>query len=156
MTQRLRARLRDGPDRPDEAARSDPGELDATSPAAGADEGGGRNLEFEKAATLRDRIKQLRSRELGWPGAGASGGRLEMVEGRASSRSRSTSACSARPAARVVTPPFYYRDIVEQFDAIGIGSLTVVLLTGTSPGWCWRCNRASRSISSAPRRWSAG
>src|ERR671918_1924885 len=34
----------------------------------------------------------------------------------------------------LVTPPFYYRDIVEQFDAIGIGSLTVVLLTGTFTG----------------------
>ena len=27
------------------------------------------NLEFEKAATLRDRIKQLRSRELGLAGS---------------------------------------------------------------------------------------
>jgi phospholipid/cholesterol/gamma-HCH transport system permease protein len=34
----------------------------------------------------------------------------------------------------VVTRPFYYRDIVQQFDAIGIGSLTVVLLTGTFTG----------------------
>lgn len=34
----------------------------------------------------------------------------------------------------VVTPPFYYRDVVFQFDAIGIGSLTVVLLTGTFTG----------------------
>ncbi len=30
--------------------------------------------------------------------------------------------------------PIYWRDIVEQFDAIGIGSLTVVLLTGTFTG----------------------
>ena len=34
----------------------------------------------------------------------------------------------------LVTPPFYFRDIVEQFEAIGIGSLTVVLLTGTFTG----------------------
>ena len=34
----------------------------------------------------------------------------------------------------VITPPFYYRDVVMQFDAIGIGSLTVVLLTGTFTG----------------------
>ncbi len=33
-----------------------------------------------------------------------------------------------------VTPPIYYRDIVEQFDAIGIGSLTVVLLAGLFTG----------------------
>lgn len=34
----------------------------------------------------------------------------------------------------LVTPPFYFRDIVEQFEAIGIGSMTVVLLTGTFTG----------------------
>ena len=34
----------------------------------------------------------------------------------------------------VVTPPFYRHDIVEQFDAIGVGSLTVVLLTGFFTG----------------------
>jgi phospholipid/cholesterol/gamma-HCH transport system permease protein len=32
------------------------------------------------------------------------------------------------------TPPFYRHDIVEQFDAIGVGSLTVVLLTGFFTG----------------------
>ena len=30
--------------------------------------------------------------------------------------------------------PFYFRDIVEQFEAIGVGSLTVVLLTGFFTG----------------------
>src|SRR5204862_7432196 len=30
--------------------------------------------------------------------------------------------------------PFYFHDVVEQFDAIGIGSLTVVLLTGFFTG----------------------
>ena len=30
--------------------------------------------------------------------------------------------------------PFYYRDVVEQFDAIGLGSLTVVILTGMFTG----------------------
>jgi phospholipid/cholesterol/gamma-HCH transport system permease protein len=33
-----------------------------------------------------------------------------------------------------VTRPFYYRDIVEQFEIIGVGSLTVVLLTGMFTG----------------------
>ena len=37
-------------------------------------------------------------------------------------------------ARAVVTPPVYYRDIVEQFDSIGIGSLTVVLLAGLFTG----------------------
>jgi len=32
------------------------------------------------------------------------------------------------------TRPFYVRDIVEQFEAIGVGSLTVVLLTGMFTG----------------------
>jgi phospholipid/cholesterol/gamma-HCH transport system permease protein len=34
----------------------------------------------------------------------------------------------------LVTRPFYYRDVIEQFDAIGVGSLTVVLLTGMFTG----------------------
>jgi phospholipid/cholesterol/gamma-HCH transport system permease protein len=34
----------------------------------------------------------------------------------------------------VFTRPFYFRDTVEQFEAIGIGSLTVVLLTGFFTG----------------------
>src|SRR5436190_16459706 len=34
----------------------------------------------------------------------------------------------------VFTPPHYRHDIVEQFDLIGVGSLTVVLLTGFFTG----------------------
>lgn len=34
----------------------------------------------------------------------------------------------------IVTPPYYRHDIVEQFDAIGVKSLTVVLLTGFFTG----------------------
>ena len=33
-----------------------------------------------------------------------------------------------------VTRPFYLRDVIEQFDAIGLGSLTVVILTGMFTG----------------------
>jgi phospholipid/cholesterol/gamma-HCH transport system permease protein len=33
-----------------------------------------------------------------------------------------------------VTRPFYFRDVIEQFEQIGIGSLTVVLLTGFFTG----------------------
>ena len=40
----------------------------------------------------------------------------------------------ARTARAAVTPPIYYRDIIEQFDSIGIGSLTVVLLAGLFTG----------------------
>jgi phospholipid/cholesterol/gamma-HCH transport system permease protein len=34
----------------------------------------------------------------------------------------------------LVTRPFYFHDMVEQFDAIGVGSLMVVLLTGMFTG----------------------
>lgn len=34
----------------------------------------------------------------------------------------------------LISRPFYYRDIVQQFDAIGIGSMTVVVLTGLFTG----------------------
>jgi phospholipid/cholesterol/gamma-HCH transport system permease protein len=34
----------------------------------------------------------------------------------------------------IFTPPFYFRDVVEQFESIGIGSLTVVLLAGFFTG----------------------
>jgi hypothetical protein len=33
-----------------------------------------------------------------------------------------------------VTRPFYFRDLIEQLDAIGLGSLTVVILTGMFTG----------------------
>jgi len=39
-----------------------------------------------------------------------------------------------RVARSVATPPIYYRDIIQQFDSIGIGSLTVVLLAGLFTG----------------------
>jgi phospholipid/cholesterol/gamma-HCH transport system permease protein len=39
-----------------------------------------------------------------------------------------------RIARGLTSRPIYFRDIVEQFESIGIGSLTVVLLTGTFTG----------------------
>ena len=39
-----------------------------------------------------------------------------------------------RAARSLVTRPFYYRDIIEQLNIIGIGSLTVVILTGLFTG----------------------
>ena len=39
-----------------------------------------------------------------------------------------------RRSAASSSRPFYFRDVVEQFEAIGIGSLTVVLLTGFFTG----------------------
>lgn len=40
----------------------------------------------------------------------------------------------AQTGRALVTRPYYPRDIVEQFDAIGVGSMTVVLLTGMFTG----------------------
>jgi phospholipid/cholesterol/gamma-HCH transport system permease protein len=40
----------------------------------------------------------------------------------------------AATARALFTRPYYYRDIVDQFMAIGMGSMTVVLLTGTFTG----------------------
>jgi phospholipid/cholesterol/gamma-HCH transport system permease protein len=37
-------------------------------------------------------------------------------------------------ARAVVTPPFYHRDVIEQFDIIGVGSVSVVILTGLFTG----------------------
>ncbi|HET9264982.1 MAG TPA: ABC transporter permease [Vicinamibacterales bacterium] len=34
----------------------------------------------------------------------------------------------------LVSRPYYYRDIIEQFEAIGVGSMTVVVLTGMFTG----------------------
>lgn len=39
-----------------------------------------------------------------------------------------------RTGRALVTRPFYYRDVIEQFDLIGVGSMTVVLLTGMFTG----------------------
>ena len=39
-----------------------------------------------------------------------------------------------RAGRALVTRPFYYRDIIEQLNIIGIGSLTVVVLTGLFTG----------------------
>ena len=90
------------------------------------------NLEFEKAASLRDRIKQLQEPRAGsGSGAGADvAPKLHgMDQGGRSSKCRSTSGSSASVGrAAWSRRPIYYRDIVEQFDSIGIGSLTVVLL----------------------------
>jgi len=41
---------------------------------------------------------------------------------------------TAKVTRATFTRPFYFRDIVEQFEAIGVGSLTVVLLTGMFTG----------------------
>jgi phospholipid/cholesterol/gamma-HCH transport system permease protein len=39
-----------------------------------------------------------------------------------------------RAGRSLVTPPLYYRDIIDQLNIIGIGSLTVVVLTGLFTG----------------------
>ena len=39
-----------------------------------------------------------------------------------------------RAGRATVTRPFYYRDIVQQLEIIGVGSMTVVVLTGLFTG----------------------
>ena len=91
------------------------------------------NLDFEKAAALRDDIKRLRNRRARAAAAGPEG--LTPRARRSSNDWLKKRALEVqeyvrlhrRVAARAcVTPPFYRHDIVEQFDAIGVGSLTVV------------------------------
>jgi hypothetical protein len=99
--------------------------------AAAADEGGGRQPRVRKAAALRDRIKQLRSRDLGLAGSRADGMNLFVDWLKAALLEVQEYLVMVGKAARAtVTRPFYFRDVVEQFDAIGVGSMTVVLLTG--------------------------
>ena len=91
------------------------------------------NLEFEKAAQLRDRIKQLRSRELGLAGSRSLIVAIppgELAQGGAARSAGYVRMLGQVRRAGCVSRPFYYRDVIEQFDVIGIGSLTVVLLTG--------------------------
>ena len=93
------------------------------------------NLEFEKAAGLRDRIKQLRSRELGLVEGGAvvASGVIDFTKA-ALLEVQEYVGMIKQVLRGLVTPPFYFRDIVEQFESIGVGSLTVVLLTGMFTG----------------------
>ena len=98
------------------------------------------NLDFEKAASLRDQIRALRTRDLGLGPAHAAMNETAKPSGRSKwsrrrcSRCRSTSACASPRSAATFSRPFYFRDLVEQIDVIGLGSLTVVLLTGFFTG----------------------
>ena len=91
------------------------------------------NLDFERAASLRDALKTLRSRELG-PDRPAGGPVSRVLDAARAAGSRAALLevqeyvrLQARDdPRRIFTRPFYFRDVVEQFDAIGIGSLTVV------------------------------
>jgi len=97
------------------------------------------NLDFEKAAALRDDIKRLRNPELGL--ARPRGGRDRRVRALIESWLKKA-ALEVQEYVRldlatfyaVFTKPRYTHDIVEQFDLIGVGSLTVVLLTGLFTG----------------------
>jgi phospholipid/cholesterol/gamma-HCH transport system permease protein len=72
---------------------------------------------------------------LAWPGAGAdvTGRFIEWLKS-ALLEVQEYVLMVGKVARGLVTRPFYFRDVVEQFDAIGIGSLTVVILTGMFTG----------------------
>jgi len=72
---------------------------------------------------------------LAWPGAGADvTGRIEEWVKAALLEVQEYVLMIGKFLRGLVTPPFYYRDVVEQFNAIGVGSLTVVILTGMFTG----------------------
>jgi len=72
---------------------------------------------------------------LAWPGAGADvTGRVVEWFKSALLEVQEYVVMIGKVARGLVTRPFYYRDVIEQFDAIGVGSLTVVLLTGMFTG----------------------
>ena len=58
----------------------------------------------------------------------------ERVKGGAARGAGVRHAAAGRSLRALFTRPYYWRDIVEQFDAIGVGSLVVVLLTGLFTG----------------------
>ncbi len=103
------------------------------------------NLDFEKAASLRDDIKRLRNADLGlpWPARrNLTACYRPSKTGSRAPRSKSRSTCDSSGCDRAASchVPIYRHDIIEQFDAIGVGSLTVVLLTGFFTGRRrWRC-----------------
>ena len=99
------------------------------------------NLDFEKAAVAPRRHQTAAQSRAGLAAAGAEGvtaaccrssndwlkqAALEVQEYVLPGRAAAVAACSP--------PPLYRHDIVEQFDVIGVGSLTVVLLTGFFTG----------------------
>ena len=117
------------------------------------------NLDFERAAAVRDTLKTLRNRELGL--TGLHGGPLGGRTSRRLAESRRPRGSGVRFASRstairgMFSRPFYFRDVVEQFDEIGIGSLTVVLLHrilhGRRAGAADRDH--ARSVRRAARLW---
>ena len=102
--------------------------------APGTDESGGGESRIREG---RDPARPDQAAAYEGPGPGGEPQLMvDVVTGRraACSRSRSTSSMVGQAARGVVTRPFYYRDIVEQFEIIGVGSMTVVLLTGLFTG----------------------
>ena len=99
------------------------------------------NLEFERAAALRDRLKRLRSPA--WPRRRAERlmlrSRLEPLK-KPVLEVQEYLPLLGQIGRGLVTPPIYVRDIIEQFDAIGLGSLTVVAAhRAVHRAWCSRC-----------------
>ena len=96
------------------------------------------NLDFEKAAALRDEIKRLRNPELAVVRAERRRVTvMTFIEARlkhAALEVQEYVRLLVATVRAIVTPPRYSHDIVEQLDLIGVGSLTVVLLTGFFTG----------------------
>ena len=94
------------------------------------------NLDFERAAALRDRVRSLKTRELGSArrALAAACPSMRLNDWRRVFEVQEYVRLCGAAIRGTVSRPFYRHDIVEQFEAIGIGSLTVVLLTGFFTG----------------------
>ena len=96
------------------------------------------NLDFERAATLRDKIKTLKAASWGLPACGRLGADvLKALDNWLKSAILEVQEyvkLSWAAARGAFSRPFYFHDAIEQLEAIGVGSLTVVLLTGIFTG----------------------
>ncbi len=96
------------------------------------------NLDFERAASLRDKIKALKSREMGLAGVRAPGADVLSLATNwlksALLEVQEYVKLSWAAMRGAFSRPFYFHDVIEQLEAIGVGSLTVVLLTGLFTG----------------------
>ena len=89
----------------------------------------------KRRPSLRDEIKRLRNPELGLPADTEGAARVSNESSKAAALEVQEYVRLTTAAMRgIFTPPHYRHDIVEQLDAVGVQSLTVVLLTGFFTG----------------------
>ena len=113
------------------------------------------NLEFERAAALRDRLQTAAQPGPATGRGRAADGWTPWLEARVL-EVQEYLRLLGQVGRGLVTRPIYARDIIEQLDAIGIGSLTVVILTGTFTGMVLALQSGLTLDQFGGGRWSAG